>query len=465
MSNIKKETTQKANIFEQGTNLLKSYRSDTPSFIDTIKDYLVKLYKWTETHNTFTCLILITICYIIVSMIIIFAQPFTTLKDFPLASNISLSSIGVLLLLTTFYFYINKYSKQFDEKIYLNNSDYFKKAMKTLGSFTIALLAIWLGVFLFDKLTNYSNISFIITILVNFFIISTGIFIFYNWAKKNPRVQNFLKENNIIRIIYNLIIILPCLLFDSISYFYNDIKNTNKLVTIILIIELIIVFSYFIIPIALNYFSTINGKQLLKQPTYLDQEQNIGTYEDFIKNGKEHLKFKERQQYAGILQIDTYAEDEENKDLNYNYALSSWFNLFNTSPNLGEAENTFSTIIDYGGKPKVSFNPSNNTLRVSCKINQKEDRILFETDKIKLQKWNNITLNFVKGTLDIFINGELVNSSKSVVPYMQYDNLVTGQNDGIQGSICNVIYYPNYLDKSSLDFHFNYLKNMKLPIL
>ena len=64
-------------------------------------------------------------------------------------------------------------------------------------------------------------------------------------------------------------------------------------------------------------------------------------------------------------------------------------------------------------------------------MNQKEDKILFETDRIKLQKWNNITLNFVKGTLDIFINGELVNTSKSVIPYMQYDNLVTGQNDGI----------------------------------
>lgn len=435
------------------------------SLIEIIKDYLVKFYNWTEKHNTFACIILTTICYIIISMIIIFRKPFTTLSNSPILTNTVLSSIGVFLLLTTFYFYINKYSKHLNENEYLNNTDYLKNAIKTFGSFGIALVTIWLGVFLFDKLSKSSNTSLIITILVNFFIISTLIFIFYNWAKKNPRIQNFLKENNIIRIIYNLIIILPCLLFDGMSYIYNDIKNTNKIVTIILIIELIILLAYFIIPIILNYFSTINGKQLLKKPTYLDQEHSIGTYEDFIKTGREHLELKDRKQYAGVLQIDTYKESEENKDLNYNYALSSWFNLFNTPPSLGKAENTYSTIIDYGGKPKVAFNPSNNTLRVSCKINQKEDRILFETDRIKLQKWNNITLNFVKGTLDIFINGELVNSSKSVVPYMQYDNLVTGQNDGLQGSICNVIYYPNYLDKSSLDFHFNYLKNMKLPIL
>jgi hypothetical protein len=57
-----------------------------------------------------------------------------------------------------------------------------------------------------------------------------------------------------------------------------------------------------------------------------------------------------------------------------------------------------------------------------------------------LQKWNDILINYSNGIMDIFLNGELVNSSNNVVPYFNLDNLTVGENDGIKGGIRNVIY-------------------------
>jgi len=433
---------------------------------NSIYKFFKKIYDFIEQHNTFSCLITITICYIILSLIVIFNKPFDIPNNLSYPIYSILTTISIFLLLSIYNFYLHKYGKELQEnKDNYSKFDYFYKSYKNLLFGFIVVFAIYIMILLFKHLSSYANVSLIITLFLNFFIISGIIYFFYRWAKNNEKIQIFLKENDLIRLLYNIIIIIPCLLFESINYLYNDIKNTKKYVFIILLIELFIILSYFLIPLVMNYFATINGKQLLKEPYYLNFENKIGSFEDFVKNGREHLKFKEKQNFGNILQIDYYGLPENNKDFNYNYALSSWIYLFNSPPNERESNNEFTTILDYGGKPNLSFNPSNNKLRVSCKINDKENRILYETDKIRLQRWNNITLNFVKGTLDIFINAELVSSSKNVVPYMEYDDLKVGQNEGINGSICNVMYYPEYLDRQSLKFHFNSLKNMKLPIL
>ena len=55
--------------------------------------------------------------------------------------------------------------------------------------------------------------------------------------------------------------------------------------------------------------------------------------------------------------------------------------------------------------------------------------------RLPLQKWNQIVLNMKAGTLDVFINGNLVMSGAEAVPNLAFDNLVVGQSNGVQGAV------------------------------
>jgi len=90
--------------------------------------------------------------------------------------------------------------------------------------------------------------------------------------------------------------------------------------------------------------------------------------------------------------------------------------------------------------------------------------IIYKNKNVFLQKWNNIIINYEGGTLDIFSNGELMSSVKNIVPYMNLDTIVTGTNNGINGYICNVVYYKKPLDVSTISLLYNSVKNKTPPV-
>ena len=81
-----------------------------------------------------------------------------------------------------------------------------------------------------------------------------------------------------------------------------------------------------------------------------------------------------------------------------------------------------------------------------------------------LQKWNNLIINYNGGILDIFLNGELVKSDIGVVPYYTLDNLTIGEDNGINGGICNVVYFNKALTSLNIYFLYNMIKDKKLPV-
>ena len=91
------------------------------------------------------------------------------------------------------------------------------------------------------------------------------------------------------------------------------------------------------------------------------------------------------------------------------------------------------------------------------------NRILFIKEHILLQKWNNIIINYNGGVLDIFLNGELVKSDINVVPYYTLDNLTIGENNGIKGGICNVVYFRHALNSSNIYYLYHMNKNKTPP--
>jgi hypothetical protein len=93
------------------------------------------------------------------------------------------------------------------------------------------------------------------------------------------------------------------------------------------------------------------------------------------------------------------------------------------------------------------------------------NRIIYINDNMLLQKWNNLIINYNGGTLDIFLNGELVKSSIEVVPYYTFENLTIGENNGIKGGICNVVYFRRALTSQNIYYIYNTVKDITPPIL
>ena len=74
-------------------------------------------------------------------------------------------------------------------------------------------------------------------------------------------------------------------------------------------------------------------------------------------------------------------------------------------------------------------------------------------------------MSYDKGTFDVFINGKLVASRPEIVPYIQLDNVVTGEDDGISGGICNVVYYSGRLSQSRIQTYYDLLKDREPPVV
>lgn len=151
---------------------------------------------------------------------------------------------------------------------------------------------------------------------------------------------------------------------------------------------------------------------------------------------------------------------------NLNYAISSWVYLHPEPPNHNAAMSEYTNILQYGEAQKISYNMRKQSLKVTTFDRETNNWIdVFETKKIKLQKWNNIILNVHNSTIDIFINGDLVISKINHVPILNGQYLVSGENNGISGGIANVVFYPSPLKKFKIDLLYNDLKNKSPPVV
>ena len=182
----------------------------------------------------------------------------------------------------------------------------------------------------------------------------------------------------------------------------------------------------------------LKTKILLKDPVYLSKKKVIGNYED-IGSG------------VGAF--------------NYNYSISAWTFIHEQPPSLRKSSSKFTNIIDYANKPKIQFNPSTNTLRIIMSNGLDQDNVVYETTDFNLQRWNNIVINYDGGTLDIFINGTLVSSTNNIVPIMSYDEITAGENEGLSGGVCSVVYFPKPLTLSKIKSLYKSLKYKNPPII
>jgi hypothetical protein len=144
----------------------------------------------------------------------------------------------------------------------------------------------------------------------------------------------------------------------------------------------------------------------------------------------------------------------------YHYAIASWIYLQQieaTDPQM---------IYSFGSRPSLYFDPIDSSLMIVLNFGTPKQKIIYRTTSILYQRWNFIVMNYRYGTLDLFINNNLVGTYPDVLTYLDPDDmLLVGSKDNKNlGGICNMKYYELPLNVRKINDIYKTFHNKKIPL-
>ena len=338
------------------------------------------------------------------------------------------------------------------------------------------LLIAWLV----NSAENLSKNSSIMSFVLNLLIVVTVLALVFKLITGG----SYYKRSPFFRIVINNIFYIHCILVNIIDFIgsifgfvgskvfgiaspagkygaqaiWSSLKNTAEAtkntpftyyVLLLLIIFLYVAY-YVIVPQVQINISKQGGSLLVNNPVYTTSQITIGSYDNL--NG---------------------TNDTTNL-YDYQYAISFWVFIDAVSPSASSSLGKYTSLLNYGDKPNVLYNASENTLMITMlNTNESVDPqnldangniIIYKMPNVLLQKWNNIIINYSGGTIDIFYNGKLVKSVNQVAPQMSKDTLTIGSDNGINGGICNVTYFNTSITASQVYYLYNSVKNKTPPV-
>ena len=375
----------------------------------------------------------------------------STNKDSFFANKEKSSSVMILLLVICVLWVILLGTNAVNTQINSSNMKLINSSMLILFGLVISALIIY---WITYNVQNLSGNSSITSFVLNLMLVAIILGLIYKTINVKLPSGNT-KKNAFFNLLFTTILYIPCLLSGAFDWLgklvVGQYNATDAGSFMMLFVAICLIVTYFKMPSLFNFISTQGGKQLVNNPVYLDTEYNLGSYLDL--NG-----------------IDVF---------DYQYAISCWVFIDAVPPNMNSNYNKFTSLLNFGNKPNVLYNASKNTIMITMQQKDLKDvtknklidfdnegnRIIYINKNVLLQKWNNIIINYNGGTMDVFLNGELVKSSIEVVPYYTFDNLTIGENGGIKGGICNVVYFRRVLTSSNIYYLYNTVKNRTPPIL
>jgi len=320
------------------------------------------------------------------------------------------------------------------------------------------------------------------TTATQYFIQIAIVIVALGFAYKVLTMTNLVNRNLYLKLFISILLYIPCLLVNLIEFITIEglrfYYSTSRTLMIIMGLEVVLIATYFLYPIVKSWLYThyyaSNGKQLINYPAPTNQEYSVASYA----------------QLNGL-------NDKGNDNYAYNYCISFWFYIDSMPPSINASYSKFTSLLSYGGKPNVLFNPSLNTLMITVDqdsvkqlnaqiaedvannkdpyhkvreptfidVDDNGNRIVYKNEQVLLQKWNNVIINYSGGTLDIFYNGKLAQSSVEVVPYITLDTLTVGTDNGISGGIANLYYYTMPLRIDQITNLYNSVKDQKMPVM
>lgn len=266
-----------------------------------------------------------------------------------------------------------------------------------------------------------------------FFIIPLLFFILIGLALTYKFFLMYLKkQKGIFGFIINIIFYIPCLFNDFIEFFKKQYNITTNTFIILFILEIGLIISYFYLN---KIFDDIkNNNSILRDPLDLNKKYIIS--------------------------------DNFKKKLN-NYSISFWIYINQNNNNIQEYN-----ILNFGsltdrGKPRVTYKGSTNIYYIYFSNNT---TLLapFEIKNIPFQRWNHFVINYYNNNnVNLFINGEFIidqDLSTSLLTETTTDNIIVGEDNGLEGAICNVHFYNNGLREKEILTNYNLFRLNNPPL-
>ena len=363
----------------------------------------------------------------------------------PLGISEKYPILSIIFILFIVFFQMMTYS-------FVKNRDILKQSgiesKPTLGDVSIKVLFTILTICctviliagIFWIATNIPSVGQILINLVDASIILGVLTIIYIIVSPSLDVLKTRESRGtFVSLIGALIMYIPCALIDTIDWAKNQYNITTKTVWIIISIEFLFIALRILIPKLLTFMLNLNGDHLLRDPVYMDNLQELGDYETLHKGNSDNASYK--------------------------YSISAWFWINPQPPSTRSAYTKFTNILEFGRKPAIEYNGLENVLRVNCQIKDDNEVTIFETRGIVLQAWNNIVINYDGATMDVFLNGALVGSRPNIAPYMTMENIKIGSERGIEGGICNVVFYKEILQERQITMSYNALSGLPVPLI
>jgi hypothetical protein len=329
----------------------------------------------------------------------------------------------------------------------------YKFLLGTFGLVISGLLIYWIYTFSMGfKKDKGESVTQSITNLLLILVVLT--FVYKVLVVEFPKIPDFLG------VIIDFIFFIPCLISKTIDGIMAAYFGSEKGTIPLLIFCILFFWLYAKLPDYSMKILVGGGKVLQDDSVSLREEKILAAYSDLNSLGS----------------------------FNYRYAISLWAFIDAMPPNTNENYNKYCSILSYGGKPDLLYNPSLNTALVTMKLMDVdetkyeildlsgtvyEDTYLLDNERIvivkkienlPLQKWNNFVLNCDGGTIDVFLNNELLASKIEMVPYMTYDSIVTGQKNGLYGGVYKVVYHDIPMTQSQIYYAYNSIVHgIKIP--
>ena len=466
--------------------------------------------------------------YLLYILIVFLINYFNKNKNFSNSKyNIILKLFLILFSLVTFFFLIvneeNKYFEPIFKKPDLNNNFYkfnnqeFNKLFKIdyKNIFLISLFILLIGtisiiigfIFMYIFSTFSNNISIMqIFIVLSIIITLLSIFAFVFRISLKSNTCNNINEKNFINkilcILFNLIFFIPCLLIIIAEFVKNEIKYTHPSIFLILIFQIILITSIFLVPeiikLLKNKNQLLENNEILYLNNYKIISHNWHLENKFSSNNSPTFLFNGNNKYNFSYKYGMNADDYKNKNqLDNNYTIEFEIYLNPQGRNTSYAYNKETELFCFCKKPVIyydgrsseiiiktfqDFDDINNVYKLQELIRFKpidkynDEKIenidnINEPEKIfKFQKWNKFVIKYNNLNVEIILNDIVIGVKKLNKKYSSNEleipkiNLVTigdkeHKNNGIHGSIKNIYYHTNsyndWISNSKTSYNIN----------
>jgi len=412
-----------------------NYLTDINFYCETIKSLFTGIIKY--------FLLAVFLFYAWFTFYIYYKNSFEFLTTYKTLSILGFLTIGFILLLLVIY--------SLSGGSGVEQTSPYVAFISKIGAY-FAGFAVVMGIIIYalSKIMSIPSTTVQIVSIVNFLLLMGLVALILSIFNFNTSSNLTISSNNglgfIVDFIVKLVLYIPCFIIDCSNVLREQLQLAKKeyTVVIILLIEIALIASKFLIPKLFNTVINSDGVALTNKVYPLEMKSMVSI----------PLTMKLM-----------------NKNLNY--GVSSWIYIHPVPNNTNEAYIQNTSLINCGNVPDIQFNAEKGALIFAIDVTDVNggkrtviapDKKTGKDIKIIYSRWNHVYVNFMDGGMDVFINGDLVISEPNIIPYQNPNGVIIGSSPGIYGEMCSLVYYKTPVLAQNVKLMYESMKNMNPPV-